>query len=917
MASHEQPLDLIAALSEIPSKCKNRDEALQRIAQLGQQAMGGFACALVSVDLQSKQMKQIACASSDQEFTHYLAGLEFGIGNKRWVKFDLIEKGEVVEKYDLQNGGQGVADPEVARKYGLAAVLAYPLYSDDKLFGYINAFSNEARPFNVAEKQLMEILARQAVIAIEKFDSQKTVAVLNDLSCHLLVNSPQDFLRAACEKACELFDVPVCIIWRLDKRNEQFAIEAANKAVDDEYRKITLAFDDDRVSKHLNRREVSYLTNVAEVRSKYVYSEAARQRGWASLLSAPMWAEDQLFGFLDIYTRKQRHYTVIERKQIRYFADQVALSFQKAELLKEAEYGKRLGKLLEIMLEMAEATTKKEVLKLLLDGGLELVEKKDGLIRLLNYRTGMLEVDTPNDDTNSPPPDIEIGKGITGLALREEIPRRVDDVASDEWKNIYVKFFKDMRSALAVPILIRKTLVRVGREVKFGTKPIGVLNIESPEVSAFTKSDEECLWSLSRYAAIIIENLEYDNKLTRLRLLGEKLIRIKDYDSAIKTIITEIKNTLGAEYINISVIVPEQHSIKCEFIEGIPDEQKAEFKRDAIHALKGKDIQADIVRSGETEVLEKDQRFDKELYEKYGHNNLIRIFVPMLTSQGNRIIGTVVVGYNNKYRKLIYERDVKILKDVVNYIGQIVEREKSGLRVDQITHELKSPVVGIKSHASLLRGGGNRLSPYIVDAKFDDIIADCEILFYQIGMLSHELGLRGQVSRPEKTNVFRDIIIKTLNQIVRPVIRRKGISASKIEYDSDDIHRVVVIVDKGRLNQVVYNLLMNSIKYAKRNLDDFKISVEVEVKKYDFIIKFSDWGIGVEDGYEEKIFEEGVRTPEAMRRGVMGSGFGLTIARRIMQELGGNLKLGNNREPTEFLMILPKRPARRRNDTIY
>ena len=141
-------------------------------------------------------------------------------------------------------------------------------------------------------------------------------------------------------------------------------------------------------------------------------------------------------------------------------------------------------------------------------------------------------------------------------------------------------------------------------------------------------------------------------------------------------------------------------------------------------------------------------------------------------------------------------------------------------------------------------------------------------------------------------------------------MRRKDIPSAKIEYDPSDISKILVFVDKGKLNQVVYNLLTNSIKYSKRKTDDFRIRIEVEETKYTFVIKFLDWGIGVDDGYEDQIFEEGIRAPSAMQSAVTGSGFGLTVTKRIMQELGGDIKLGSKRNPTEFLLILPKRPTK-------
>ena len=138
-------------------------------------------------------------------------------------------------------------------------------------------------------------------------------------------------------------------------------------------------------------------------------------------------------------------------------------------------------------------------------------------------------------------------------------------------------------------------------------------------------------------------------------------------------------------------------------------------------------------------------------------------------------------------------------------------------------------------------------------------------------------------------------------------MREKGFDISKIFYRPEYIHKIPrLLVDRARLNQVVFNVLMNAIKYAEDDPNRFAIRIEVDENRNFYIIKFKDWGIGVKKGLEDKIFEAGFRAPEAIDKYVTGSGLGLKISRDIMRGLGGDLKLTSSYKPTEFGMMLPK-----------
>lgn len=746
------PLDLFQALSEIPIGCRDRSLALGRIAELGRRALGSRAFTLTAIDLERRSLTQVACSPSDEAFALSMQGREARLGSLQSgssLDFDLAAKGEIIERYGIQQDGQGVARAEVARHHGLDAVLCYPLKAPDRLIGYINHFSGGPDRFSQRERNLLAVFARQAVATIESLDNL-----------------------------------------------------------------------------------------------------ASRQR---------------------------------------------------------------LEKLNAIMRDMTEVRDADELLALTLERGLELIDCSRGWISSLDSGTGQLRIVAHRGGLGASPP-LPLGRGITGFSLQQGVPVRVSDVQEPPWRRVYEQYWDDTRSELAVPILIGDAEVRVGREVERGAKLMGVLNAESPCAGAFTKADEELLWSLARHAAVLIDRLDLDRKLGRLAEIQQKIVGVQDWDTIVDVMLSAITETLGYERVNISLVDWERSEIRTEYLTGLSEADAAEFKRLAAHPLSSRDIQADIVRSRQIEVPSVvDPRFDPGIFEPFHHERLIRVFVPMIQSD-NQVMGTVEAAYQRAYRQHIYEQDVRILKGFVDYTVRALEQRRKGT-LDTICHELRAPVVGIRNNASFLQRRRNELSPGLVQRKFDDILMDCEILLLQVKELEHFLGRSAPSTRVVKTFIFRDIIIKTVKQL-RPLVRERGFDPSRIEYDGSAVTRVrPLYVDRQLLNQVVYNLVINAIKYAEDDPGKFRIWITAHQTRDEFVVVFQDWGIGILPEYEGKIFHEGFRTPEAIRKYATGSGLGLKIARQIMRELGGDLRLTRNQQPTEFQMILPKRLKEKPDDT--
>lgn len=113
-------------------------------------------------------------------------------------------------------------------------------------------------------------------------------------------------------------------------------------------------------------------------------------------------------------------------------------------------------------------------------------------------------------------------------------------------------------------------------------------------------------------------------------------------------------------------------------------------------------------------------------------------------------------------------------------------------------------------------------------------------------------------------------------------------------------------VDRGLMTQAVFNLLDNAIKYFHGDPASFKIEIDGCNVPTGYEIVFRDGGMGVPDGLEEHIFKMGFRGPNACESDVTGEGLGLWFARGIVRRHDGDLVLRRHRDPTEFVIVLPR-----------
>ena len=125
--------------------------------------------------------------------------------------------------------------------------------------------------------------------------------------------------------------------------------------------------------------------------------------------------------------------------------------------------------------------------------------------------------------------------------------------------------------------------------------------------------------------------------------------------------------------------------------------------------------------------------------------------------------------------------------------------------------------------------------------------------------------------------------IKEVSNILMPLANKKGITIiSDIPQDFE------VFADYQKIQQILYNLISNAIKYSPDN-DIVEISVTCDEEKYRITVH--DNGIGIDPKYHGKIFAKFVQLDNAYTKKESSTGLGLTITKELVELHEGKISL--------------------------
>jgi signal transduction histidine kinase len=322
----------------------------------------------------------------------------------------------------------------------------------------------------------------------------------------------------------------------------------------------------------------------------------------------------------------------------------------------------------------------------------------------------------------------------------------------------------------------------------------------------------------------------------------------------------------------------------------------------------------DFIRMANKGILIYDELEETSTYKKLLRKYDAAILVPIKAD--NELIGVFLGGEKNS-GDMLNQQDIQIfeilapevavgIENAESYeeiskfnvtLRQEIKRATSRLKekneqlkeldkakhefISMASHQLRTPLTAIKGYLSMLLEGD---AGEIKVSQYDFINEANSAAGRMVGLINDLLN----VSRMETGRFFLEPKEVDIERIVGEEVkqlqnhaREKGIYL-KIQPKGKVPH---IWADETKIRQVVMNFIDNAIYYTQKG----GVTVKLGKEKDDFVFRVEDTGIGVPKVQKEHLFEKFFRADNARQTRPDGTGLGIYLAKRVVEDHGGKI----------------------------
>ena len=560
----------------------------------------------------------------------------------------------------------------------------------------------------------------------------------------------------------------------------------------------------------------------------------------------------------------------------------------------------QLQRLYQVSKIIHSALDQQEALGLIVREAVGLVGATSGSVVLINPTNKLLEIQAAHGlPTSSSQFKLCVGEGITGWVAQQGKPALVSDVRVDER---YVQIHDHTRSELAVPLEVNGSI-------------LGVINVDSDRLNAFSEIDLSLLSELASQAANVIRNaFLYERSRIRANLfesllaVGQAINSAVDLDDALASIAREACNLMSARTSALQLLDESSDRLTLVASHGAgeaylnkPDVIVSDsFLGSVVH--RKKPLQIENIQTSNTY---QQQNMARE-------EGLIALLSVPLVFQANAI-GTLNIYKENSY---VFSNDeiqitmalaelsaiaiekARLLERIVESEELLRQNEKLsalGLLAGEVAHEIRNPLTVLKMlHHSL----GLEFPANAPRAE------DVRIMGEKMDHLNRIVEQVLTFARNAEPQLEPTDINKLIDDL-RILVRRKT-AQQNVELDTCLAKDLPMVkADGSQLSQVFLNLTLNALEAMPKGGN---LTIETRVIHLykasggptHVRIEFSDNGCGMDTESRKRAFTSLLNTGKPG-----GSGLGLAIVGRIIESHSGRIKIKPNDTGTTFSILIP------------
>ena len=222
--------------------------------------------------------------------------------------------------------------------------------------------------------------------------------------------------------------------------------------------------------------------------------------------------------------------------------------------------------------------------------------------------------------------------------------------------------------------------------------------------------------------------------------------------------------------------------------------------------------------------------------------------------------------------------------------------------INNMTHELKTPIATISLAAQMLDDSSVRKSPDSIKHLAGVISEESKRLRFQVEKVLHLSVLDNAESTLKFTDVnANEVIENVVNTFKLKVERQGGTLFANLDATDSDIY-----VDQLQFTNVIHNLLENALKYSRDDVDPELSVTTRDMSNKTLEIRVQDNGIGIHRDDQKRIFDKFYRVSTGNRHDVKGFGLGLAYVKKMITAFKGQISVES--EPgigSTFIIRLP------------